>query len=227
MNAVKGAVGVLMLGMAIWMLDRVLPGAVTLALWAVLVFMTGVFLGAFEPLAANSPPVRRMAKGAGVLACLYGAILLIGATLGGDDPLKPLAQVSTGTLAREGERRELQFRAIASVAELETALAEARAAQRPVMVDFTADWCTTCKELERYTFPDPTVVAALEPFTLLRADVTENDDDDAALLKYFNAYGPPTIAFYDSSGQLQEGFEIVGFMSASDFRAHARRLAAL
>jgi thiol:disulfide interchange protein DsbD len=227
MNTVKGAFGVLMLGMAVWMLDRVLPGTVTLVLWALLVFMSGVFLGAFEPLPANPPPARRIAKGAGVLACLYGALLLIGATLGGDDPLKPLAQFSTGALGRESGRSELEWRDVANVAQLEAALAEARAAARPVMIDFTADWCTVCKELEKYTFSEPTVVAALEPFMLLRADGSAYDDDDAALLKYFEAYGYPTVAFYDASGRRQDGFELASFVPADEFLPHVRRLAAL
>src|SRR5690606_30920213 len=121
----------------------------------------GVFLGAFEPLPAGPPPARRIAKGAGVLACLYGALLLIGATLGGEDPLKPLAQLSSGALGRESSQAELTWRGVANVAELESVLEEARAASQPVMIDFTADWCTVCEELEKYTFADPTVVAAL------------------------------------------------------------------
>ena len=227
MNAVKGAFGVVMLGMAVWMLERVLPGSITLALWALLVFMSGVFLGAFEPLPASPPPARRIAKGAGVLACLYGALLLIGATLGGEDPLKPLAQLSTGTLGRESSQTELAWRGVANVAELESVLAEARAASRPVMIDFTADWCTVCKELEKYTFADPTVVAALEPFVLLRADGSDFDDGDEALLQYFGAVGYPTLAFFDASGRLQDGYEIGGFMAADEFREHVLELASL
>jgi thiol:disulfide interchange protein DsbD len=228
MNAVKAAFGVLMIGMAIWMMERVLPGTVTLVLWALLVFLTGVFLGAFEPLPERPSSGRRLAKGLGVLACLYGALLLIGATLGGDDPLRPIPQtfVAGGPM---GAAREpaLEFREIETVAALEGALDQARAAAQPVMLDFTADWCISCKEMEEYTFPDAGVIAALQPFMLLRADVTENNDDDKALLKYFSSFGPPTIAFFDSSGQAQEAFKLVGFVPADDFRAHVERLAAL
>src|SRR5690606_32366509 len=109
----------------------------------------------------------------------------------------------------------------------EQALAAARSAGRPVMVDFTADWCVSCKELERYTFPDPTVVAALEPFVLLRADVTANDPDDKALLDYFDSFGPPTIAFFDGKGQARDGFTLVGFKPAEEFAEHVLRVAAL
>ena len=110
---------------------------------------------------------------------------------------------------------------------MEVALEEARAAGMPVMFDFTAEWCVACKELEKYTFSEPEVIAALEPFMLLQTDVTENDDDDKALLKYFGSFGPPTIAFYDPAGQEQPAYKLVGYVEAEEFSAHVRSLAAL
>jgi len=231
MNTVKAGFGVMMLGMAIWMMDRVLPGTVTLVLWALLVFLTGVFLGALEPLPANPSTTRRLAKGIGLLACLYGALMLIGATLGGDNPLKPIPQAGLtraatgGVLAATGPK--LEFRAIETVAALDTALAEAQAAQQPVMLDFTAEWCISCKEMEEYTFPDLGVIGALKPFMLLRADVTDNNDDDQALLKRFRSFGPPTIAFFDGAGTERENFKLVGFVPAEKFREHVASLATL
>jgi thiol:disulfide interchange protein DsbD len=229
MNTVKGAFGVMMIGVAIWMLERVLPGSITLALWALLVFMSGVFLGAFEPLPQAPSPMQRLSKGLGVLACLYGALMLIGATLGGEDPLRPLPRGAL--LASTGDDvaapAELEFTALETVAQLDGLLAEAKAARRPVMVDFTAEWCVSCKEMEEYTFPDAGVIAALEPFVLLRADVTANDADDQALLERFRSFGPPTIAFFDANGSEQEAFKLVGYVPAADFAAHVERVAAL
>jgi thiol:disulfide interchange protein DsbD len=233
MNSVKAGFGVMLIAVAIYMMDRVLPGTVTLVLWSLLVFLSGVFLGAFEPLPSSPTAARRLAKGIGVLACLYGALLLIGATLGGDDPLRPIPQgaVSRGSsgslLAAQGEEDELRFRAIETVAALDTALAEARTANQPVMLDFTAEWCISCKEMEEYTFPDPGVIGALEPFMLLGADVTDNNDDDKALLQRFRSFGPPTIAFFDRSGFERTNFKLVGFVQAEKFREHVQSLAAL
>jgi thiol:disulfide interchange protein DsbD len=228
MNAVKAGFGVVMVGMAIWMLDRVLSSGVTLLLWALLVFMTGVFLGAFESLPPEPKPARRLAKGIGVLACLYGALMLIGWSLGGGDPLAPIPRGAAGFLGQPAEAEEsLAFIEVETVAELETLLAQARDAGQPVMMDFTADWCVACKEMEEYTFPDARVVAALAPFMLLKADVTDNDDDDRALLAWFESYGPPTIAFFDRRGEQPSAYRRYGYVPAAEFADHVGALAAL
>jgi thioredoxin:protein disulfide reductase len=233
MNTVKAAFGVLMIGMAIWMMQRVLPGAATLALWALLVFLTGVFLGAFDALPESPRASRRLAKGVGMLACLYGALLLIGATLGGEDPLRPIpervlatAPAGSGALGSTAAPK-LEFRKIQSVAALDAALVEARAAGKPVMLDFSAEWCVSCKEMEARTFPDAGVIGALKPYLLLRADVTDNNDDDQALLKRFHSFGPPTIAFFDAHGTERENFKLVGFVPPAEFTAHVTELASL
>jgi thiol:disulfide interchange protein DsbD len=191
--------------------------------------MTGVFLGAFESLGVEPKPARRLAKGFGMLACLYGALMLIGWALGGDNPLEPIPRGNGSLLGQADSAEEaLDFVAVESVVELETLLGQARAAGQPVMVDFTADWCTACKEMEAYTFPNAGVVAALDNFLLLRADVTANDADDKALLEYFESFGPPTIAFFDRAGRtLGSGYTLVGFTEADEFAAHVGEVAAL
>jgi thiol:disulfide interchange protein DsbD len=230
MTTVKGAFGFVMLGVAIWLLERVLPAAATLVLWSLLVFLAGVFLGALEPLPANPGPIRRLAKGVGMLACLYGALLLIGATVGGEKPLEPIPRGLFAAANRGGSlaaKPSLSFRPIETVAALDAALAEARGAGQPVMLDFSAEWCVSCKEMEADTFPDARVVDALKPFMLLRADVTENDEDDQALLSRFKSFGPPTIAFFDRAGTERPNFKLVGFVPPEEFRAHVDKLAAL
>jgi len=225
MVAVKNAFGFVMLGLAVWMLDRVLPGAVTLALWAVLIFMAGVFLGALTPLTPESGGAQKLGKGFGVLAMFYGAVLLLGALAGGDDPLQPLAGtgVAAGGGATAVAHEELEFRRIKTVADLEQAVAAASGRGQPVMLDFYADWCVSCKEMEKYTFTDPQVHAELDGVVLLQADVTANDADDQALLKHFRIFGPPSIIFFGPDGQERRAFQVVGFMPADEFAAHAAR----
>lgn len=231
MNTIKAGFGVIMLGVAIYLLGRFLPPTPTLFLWALLVFFTGVFIGAFDPLPANPTVGRRFAKGVGALVCLYGALLFTGAMLGGGSILEPipraaLTQSGGGTVAATASP-ELEFRQIETVAALDAALMEARTAGQPVMLDFTAEWCISCKEMEEYTFPDSAVVGALKPFMLLRADVTDNNDDDQALLQRFHSFGPPTIAFFDRSGFERANYKLVGFVPADKFREHVTNLAAL
>jgi len=224
MNTVKIGFGIVMIGMAIYMLDRVLPGPVTLLLWALLVFLTGVFLGAFDALPQEATPFRRLTKGVAVLVCLYGALMFIGSRLGGEDPFTPIPPLSGG-LAGAPQESGPEFIALESVAQLETLLGQARAANQPVMVDFTADWCISCKEMENYTFPDPAVIAALEPYLLLRADVTENDAEDKALLDYFGIIGPPTMAFFDRGGRELDPYRLVGYVEADEFAPHVTAVA--
>ena len=226
MVAVKNAFGFVMLGLAVWMLDRVLPGAVTLALWAVLIFMAGVFLGALTPLTPESGGTQKLGKGFGVLAMFYGAVLLLGALAGGEDPLQPLAGTrvaGVGGGATAEAHEELDFRRIKTVADLERAVAQATSRGQPVMLDFYADWCVSCKEMEKYTFSDPEVQAELEDVVLLQADVTANDAEDQALLKHFRIFGPPSIIFFGPDGQERRPYQVVGFMPADEFAAHAAR----
>lgn len=225
MVAVKNAFGFMMLALAVWMLSRILPGTVTMLLWAVLVFMAGVFMGGLTTLSTDSNVAQKLGKGFGFLAIIYGIILLLGALSGGSNPLQPLASInlggSTSTVA-EAEH-DLPFQRIKTVDDLDRDVAAAAAEGKTVLLDFYADWCVSCKEMEAYTFTDDDVQAALSNTVWLQADVTANDDADQALLKRFGVFGPPTIIFFGADGQQRHGYEVVGYMKAQDFARHVRQ----
>jgi len=219
MVAVKHAFGFMLLGLAIWMLSRALPGTVTMALWGVLVFMIGVFLGGLTTIGTDSTGAQKAGKGFGVLGMLYGILLLVGSLAGASNPLQPLAGLDFGG-NRVAEEHGLAFKRIKTVDDLDAEIAAAAANGRTAMLDFYADWCVSCKEMEAYTFTDETVQAALGDSVLLQADVTANDDADQALLKRFGVFGPPTIIFFGDDGIQREGYEVVGYMKARDFAEH-------
>jgi thiol:disulfide interchange protein DsbD len=212
MDFVKKLFGVMMLAVAAWMLARIVSERVALLLWAVPA-LTLAWLLWFE--LKTRSLARWGLRVAGLAVGLYGVALAAGSALGGSDPLAPIP-----ALARE--QRQLPFGAIHTVADLESAVRAASAARRGVLLDFSADWCTSCKEMERYTFTDPGVQGALAQVTLLRADVTADNADSRALLKRFGIIGPPTIAFYGSDGRERSEYRVVGYMKAADFAARVR-----
>ena len=217
MDAVKVAFGVMLLGVAVWMLGRILPGPVTLALWAALAFVAGYYLMTLGDRDLKRGPVAAR-RGLGALAVIYGMTMLVGALAGRSDPLQPLAGFGAPAGIPAGAR--LDLKRIKTVADFDRALAEARAAGRPLMLDFYADWCVSCKEMEERTFTDKGVQAELSRVVLLQADVTANDDDDQALLQRFGILGPPTIVFFGADGVERADYRVVGFKPAGDFRSH-------
>jgi len=227
MTLVKTLFGVMFLAVAIWLLERILPGSLTLALWALLVIVAGYYFGGFGRPPAGTDAWRLVARGAGFAAIAWGVIMLVGAAAGGHDPLQPLRGASLPGFAGGARASEdaLPFRKVASIADLDRELAAAKTAGKPVMVDFYADWCVTCKEMEKYTFSVAAVQQDLSSYVLLKADVTANNEADQALLKRFGAYGPPTTAFFSGQGRECRAFRLVGFVSADDFRAHLARFA--
>lgn len=222
MNAVKAVFGVLMLGVAIYLLDRVLPGWLILALWAVLCMVSAIYLGALEPLGRDASGFRKLWKGLGLVLLVYGTLLMLGAASGGNDMLRPLKGIAVAGAA-DGPGHGLAFRGIKGLEGLERELAAAHDAGQPVLLDFYADWCVSCKEMEKFTFSDPGVAQAVAGARLLQADVTANDDSDQALLKAFRLIGPPAILFFDREGRERRGYRLVGFLGAGEFRPHAAR----
>ena len=224
MVAVKNSFGFMMLALAVWMLSRILPGTVTMMLWAILIFMAGVFMGGLTTLTTDSSVPQKLGKGFGFLAIFYGIVLLLGSMTGGSNPLQPLASINFagGTVVGEAEH-ELPFQRIKSVDDLDREIAAASADGKTVLLDFYADWCVSCKEMEAYTFTDADVQAALSNTVWLQADVTANDAADQALLNRFGVFGPPTIIFFGSDGEQLNGYEVVGYMKAAEFAKHVRQ----
>jgi thiol:disulfide interchange protein DsbD len=228
MTTVKAMFGVLFLAVAVWMLERILPGSLSLALWALLVIVGGYYFGGFGRAGAVSSTGRLVAKGLGLGAIVWGVIMMVGAAAGGHDPLQPLRGAALPGLAGAAPgaaAQALPFRRIASTEDLDRELAAAQAAGKPVMLDFYADWCVSCKEMEKYTFSVPEVQQDLAGFVLLMADVTANSEADQALFRRFGVYGPPTTAFFGAHGRECRPFRLVGFVKADDFRSHLARFA--
>ncbi len=216
MDAVKAVFGVTFLALAIWMLSRILDPLWIMLMSGALLVACAVYMGALERLAEGASGWRRLWKALGLIALIIGAAELVGAAAGSRDLLQPLG----GLAATSGSQQthSLDFRTVKSADDLDQALAAAREDGKPVMLDFYADWCVSCKEMERFTYSRPGVQQALAGHVLLKADVTANDDDAKAMLKRFSLYGPPATIFFDSSGRELRALRLIGFENASEFR---------
>ncbi|HWS01906.1 MAG TPA: protein-disulfide reductase DsbD, partial [Gammaproteobacteria bacterium] len=226
MNNVKAVFGVLLLAVAIWMLERVLPTTVSMSLWAALLITSAVYMGALEKLDIDATGWHKLWKGIGLILLLYGALVLAGIASGGKDVLQPLrgtafaANAATATTTSA----KLEFRRIKSLADLDREVAQANAQGKSVMLDFFAEWCAECHRLEKNTFSDATVQAALNNTITLQADVTANDAADKALMQRYKLIGPPAILFFDTTGQELNSHRVVGYMDAEAFAAHVRSM---
>ena len=225
MNAVKYFFGVMMLAIAIYLISPIIPDWVNMLLWATLLIGSAVYLHALDPLPAHSAGWARLWKGLGVVLLIGGLAIILGMLAGSRNLLQPL-EVYKGSVFKGGsggeaiaaEQKGLPFEKVKDVAELDARLAAAKAEGKPVMLDFYADWCVSCKEMERFTFSDPKVQARLKDAVLLKVDVTANTDADKALLKRFNLFGPPGLIFWNSAGE-QSGYKVIGFEKADKFLA--------
>ncbi len=219
MDAVKAAFGVVFLLLAVWMLERILPPAATLFLLGAVLIGAGISLRALDPLPAESGGGLRLWKALGVLLLLLGAAQVAGSLSGARDWMRPLAAFGGGAGQSEAH---LEFRAIRSVEDFERELAAASAAGKPLFLDFYADWCVACKEMDKYTFTDAGVIAAAGDFVRLKADVTANDDTDKALLKRFSLIGPPASLLFATDGNERRDLRLLGFEKPEPFRARLR-----
>lgn len=216
MDAVKAVFGVLLLGVAIYLVERMVPGWVALLLWGALLMVAAIYLGALDTLTGDSAGWPRLRKGAGLVLLVYGVLLVVGGAGGGNDVWQPLKGLAAGPGAAPHEG--LVFQRVKGSRGLDAALKTAMAQGRPVMLDYYADWCVSCKEMEKYTFSDPDVQAALADTVLLQTDVTANDAEDQELLKRFGLFGPPAILFFGPDGRERPNYRVVGFMKAQPFR---------
>ena len=220
LNATKAVFGVIMLAVAVWMLERVLPTPVTMLLWAMLLILPAIYLSAVDALPEHATGWRKLWKGIGMMMLVYGVLLIIGLATGGSNPLKPLSGIA---LANDSSHQALDFKRITSVQELEANLQQASAQGKWVMLDYYADWCISCKEMEAYTFTDPAVKQNLASFVLLQADVTKMTADDKALLSRFDLIGPPAILFFDQNRRERPDMRTVGYLKSDKFIAHLQQ----
>ncbi len=222
MDTIKRVFGVVMLAVAIWFLERILPAQLGLLLWAALLIISAVYLGALDSVDKDAGWAR-LWKGLGVVFLIYGLVLIVGAASGGKNVYRPLQALSIGTSTTQPQQH-LPFTRIKNIAQLSAEIDKAGEADKLLMLDFYADWCVVCKEMEEYTFSDPNVQKLLQNVVLLQADVTANDEEDRALLKKYDLYGPPAILFFTSDKQEQLAYRVVGFLEASEFAAHISQL---
>lgn len=217
MDGVKRLFGMLLLATAWWMLIPVVPTWVQMTGWAFLAVVSAVMLRAFDALPPGAGAGRMFGKGLGLLLALAAAAWLVGAASGGRDVLQPLSHLAArgeAPAAGGAAAGEVQFTRVRSNAELDAVLAQST---RPVMLDFYADWCVSCREMERFTFTDAGVAQRMAGMVLVQADVTANNADDRALLKRFRLFGPPGIMFFEPGGKEIAEARVVGFQDAKRF----------
>jgi thioredoxin:protein disulfide reductase len=224
MNAIKAVFGVLMLGVAIWLLERILPGPVILLMWAALLVISAIYMGALEPLGPDANGWRKLWKGCGLMMLIYGGALTVGAAGGAQDPFQPLRGINL--IATDGsgaQSQRLAFQPVKGLEEVQQQIQLAASRGQPVMFDMYADWCVSCKEMERYTFSDPGVQRVLADALLIKADVTPWDREDQALARELGLFGPPGYLFFAPDGTERREYRVMGFMNAEEFRAHAEQ----
>lgn len=222
MNAIRAVFGVILLGVAIWLLERIVPTSVTMVLWALWLIGPAIYLGATSPLPERASHWQRLGKGLGIVMLTYGILLLIGVSAGSRDVLQPLKILSAR--ATPQNIPEVQFQRLTSLEQLTQKISAAKNQGRWVMLDFYADWCISCKELENGTFAHPQVQQALRSLMTLQADVTANASSEKALLRRFNLIGPPAVLFFTPQGQECAAARLIGYVPPEQFLEHLRKI---
>ena len=205
MESITKIFGIIMLAIAVWMLDRVLEPIIVMYLWALLLIGAALYLKMYSHI------IIRLIT---TVIFIYGVLTFVGAVSGATNVLKPLERLSGTTVVSNAMQNELQWQKVKNLKELDVAI---KASNKPVMLDFYADWCVSCKELEQITFKDEAVIQKLQEFTLLKADVTKNSDEDKALQKQFGVVGPPALIFWDKNNNEIKAAQIVGYKNPKDF----------
>ena len=216
MEAIKNIFGVMMLGVAIWLVSSLLPLAVVMLLWATLLILSSVYLYSLDTLPHNHSGWHKLGKGIGIIILLLGIALLIGALSGARDMLRPLGALGGGQVVAT-QTSHLQFERVKNLAELDARVAQARG--KTVMLDFYADWCVSCKEMENITFADAKVQSQLKNTLLLQIDLTANNEDDKAFLQRYQLFGPPAILFFNREGKEQADYRVIGYQNPEQFLA--------
>ncbi|MGV8843164.1 MAG: protein-disulfide reductase DsbD [Pseudomonas sp.] len=222
MLMVRNAFGVLLLAVAVWMLERLLPGPLALALWGLLAAGVALFLGTLE--LGRKTPQEKLAQLAGLVLLVYALAAATGALQGQDDPLRPLGRGTPGAQLVTASASN-QWRTVTSPAELNNALAAAKAANQPLLLDWYADWCVSCKVLEREVLTDPAVTAQLVDYRLIRFDITDSNAAQRALLDTYQLFGPPALLLFAGNGQEWLDLRVVGEIDAKGFAERLRQAA--
>src|SRR5258706_3885770 len=219
MESIKRLFGVLLIAVALWMVSPVIPTWAQMPAWAAFFIVSATYLCALDSLPMDASGWQRLGKGAGLVLLVLGAVQIVGAVSGVRDVLRPLERLASAPGA--SETGSLAWHRVESVGQLDTALAGANG--KPVLLDFYADWCVSCKEMDRFTFNDPRIANKLAAMQLLRADVTANNAYDKALLKRFGLFGPPATIFFDGQGREVPGTRVIGFEPADRFLSSLAR----
>ena len=221
MDTIKSVFGVLMLALAIWMLERIIPGWIGLFLWAGLLIVTAVYLGALNTLSIDSNGWEKLWKGLGLILLIYGGLLMLGGASGSHNVWQPLQQLSVSSASTTKSSTGVKFVKVNNLQELQQQLDQTSS---PVMLDFYADWCTDCKRMEVTTFQNANVISSLSNIKTLQLDMTDNADEHKDLLKHLGIFGPPALLFFDANGQEYSKHRVIGHINAVDLVNHLNTL---